>query len=282
MTLRANSSQLSAFAVFRRCDFSLLWLAQFISTMGSGLTAIAASILVYRITGAALSVGLMLMATALPSLFVGLAAGVFVDRWNRKLIMIITSLIQAALVAAIPIVLPLGIGWLYLLVAISILGMGLLASMLALAPSTAVAIAIEGAIGILNAPSYIGRSLLVQRHTPREMRGRVSSVFFVARDSAFLLGMAAAGLADLVDIRALLLVSAALLIGCGLLALALPGLSRPTAEWRLILMQIYCTIYAQKHRKLQTNQIVHRSVYSCRSRTEARTKARHTRWKEPR
>jgi MFS family permease len=84
MAMLARSSRPSAFAVFRRRNFTLLWIAQFISTMGSGLTSIAAAILVYRLTGSALSVGLMLMATALPSLFVGLIAGVFVDRGDRE------------------------------------------------------------------------------------------------------------------------------------------------------------------------------------------------------
>src|SRR5687768_2879033 len=116
MSMLASSSWPSTFAVFRRRNFTLLWIAQFISTMGSGLTAIAASILVYRVTGSALSVGMMLLATALPGLFVGLIAGVFVDRFDRKRIMIAASLICAALVAAIPFVLPLGIGWLYIVV----------------------------------------------------------------------------------------------------------------------------------------------------------------------
>ena len=66
----------SMFAVFRRRDFSLLWLAQLISTAGSSLTDLAAGIWVYRETESALAVGLTLMATAVPSLFVGLLAGV--------------------------------------------------------------------------------------------------------------------------------------------------------------------------------------------------------------
>ena len=68
MALAAHSSRPSAFAVFRRRDFTLLWLAQLISTMGGGLTMLAASILVYRLTGSASSVGLILLTTALPGL----------------------------------------------------------------------------------------------------------------------------------------------------------------------------------------------------------------------
>ena len=38
------------FAVFRKRDFALLWLAQLVSTAGSSLTDLAAGIWVYRET----------------------------------------------------------------------------------------------------------------------------------------------------------------------------------------------------------------------------------------
>ncbi|MEA2609284.1 MAG: hypothetical protein QOJ75_1527, partial [Chloroflexota bacterium] len=101
MTAAASPAP-SMFAVFHKRDFSLLWLAQLVSTVGSSLTDLAAGILVYRLTGSALSVGLMLMATAIPSLVVGLLAGVVVDRYDRKKIMIATDLVRAGLVASIP------------------------------------------------------------------------------------------------------------------------------------------------------------------------------------
>src|SRR5689334_1292186 len=82
MPATASPAKPSPFAVFRTRSFTLLWTGQLISMIGSGMTTIAASILVYRVTGAALSVGLMLMAAALPGLAVGLLAGVFVDRWD--------------------------------------------------------------------------------------------------------------------------------------------------------------------------------------------------------
>ncbi len=75
-------------AIFRNRNFALLWTAQFITTMGGGLTMIASSILVYRLTGSAFSVGLMMLSASLPGLFAGLIAGVFVDRFDRKKIMI--------------------------------------------------------------------------------------------------------------------------------------------------------------------------------------------------
>src|SRR5574341_1452843 len=105
MSTSATAS-LSPFAVFQNRNFSLLWTGQLVSTMGSALTSLAASIYVFRQTGSALSVGLMLMATAAPSLLVGLFAGVFVDRYDRKKIMIASDVLRAILIALIPLLVP--------------------------------------------------------------------------------------------------------------------------------------------------------------------------------
>jgi len=104
------------FAVFRNRDFRYLWSAQLVSTIGSSLTDLAAGILIFEKTGSALAVGLMLMATAIPSLFVGLLAGVFVDRFSRKKIMIASDLIRSLLVFSIPFLIQINIVLLYVVV----------------------------------------------------------------------------------------------------------------------------------------------------------------------
>ena len=85
-------------------------------------------------------------------------------------------------------------------------------------------------IGVLNAPSYLGRQLaLIQRTAPREIRGRVSSVFFVLRDTGFMgwdgirrLGPTCWTCASSFSLTALGL------LACGALALMLPGLGQRT------------------------------------------------------
>lgn len=109
----------SMFAVFKRRSFTLLWSAQLVSTIGDALTSLAAGIFVFRLTGSALSVGLILMATALPTLLCGLIAGVFVDRYDRKRIMWVSHLIRAAIVFSMPFLVEYNIVWLYVLVALS-------------------------------------------------------------------------------------------------------------------------------------------------------------------
>jgi CRP-like cAMP-binding protein len=408
----------SPYAVFRSRSFSLLWLGQFVSAAGSALSSLAAAILVFRLTGSALSVGLMLVTTALPSLALGLVAGVVVDRANRKRLMLAADLSRAVLVALIPLMVlgighfrvPGGIAWLYALtivagcctqffepafaavlpdlaaeedlaaanalmqissvgaeaigfagagliagvlpiqwafyldaltflvsaacvrlaalpgsaantdssgaaiwqnvragmrflfgsrvlralfavmvptalsfglynalllpfalralhatsfqfgvqeagesigfaagslllatlanrfresqlIAASFLGMALTTIVYARLISVPLAIGLVVATGFLNAPSYVGRSLLIQRQTPREMRGRVFSAFFVLRDLLFVAGMAAAGLADVLSVRLLVLASGLVLLVSGALCVVLPGLRQSAAEW---------------------------------------------------
>jgi len=64
------------------------------------------------------------------------------------------------------------------------------------------------------------------------MRGRVNSAFFVVRDVMFVMGMALAGLADVMNVRTLLIISSFALLFAGAVVLILPGLGQPAAEWK--------------------------------------------------
>jgi hypothetical protein len=116
--------------------------------------------------------------------------------------------------------------------AISFIGMGLIGLIYSGLESVPWAIALITFSGLFNAPSSIARRVVVQRHTPPEMRGRVSSAFFVARDVLFLIGMGAAGLADYMDVRLLYLISALMLVAAGTALLFLPELGQSRAQWR--------------------------------------------------
>jgi DHA3 family macrolide efflux protein-like MFS transporter len=164
----------SPFLVFRHRNFSLMWTGQLISTIGNALTSLAASILVYRQTnGSALSVGLMLMATAAPSLLVGLIAGVFVDRYDRKRIMLIADLLRAALVFLIPFIAFSNIVWLYLIVMLS------------------------SAIGQFFDPAY--ESILPEA-APDEELAAANSLMAISTFGSTAVGFAAAGLIARFDI----------------------------------------------------------------------------------
>ena len=411
MTAAALPAQPSPFAVLRKRAFVYIWSAQLVSTIGDALTSLAAGIIVYRLTGSALSVGLMLMATAVPALVFGLIAGVVVDRYNRKRIMVAADLLRACVVFTIPFLVHVHVIWLYVAVmvsasitqffapandsvlpeiateeelgaansimaiaqfgstavgfalagllassqsidtvfwidsgtfifsafmislvriaplvveelstvremirnlsygarfilrtpilrslntakapilicfglqnvlllpfAISALratefeygiqegltsvgfvvgsllmaklsdrlregqwlvlswtGMGLFGLLYALQSSVWAAIGLITLSGVLNAPSFVAGRLINQRHTPREMRGRVFSTSGVISTVLFLIGMGLAGLADVIDVRVVFVASSLVVVSAGLITAVLPGLGQPAAEWR--------------------------------------------------
>ncbi len=411
MTAAALPAQPSPFAVLRKRAFVYVWSAQLVSTIGDALTSLAAGIIVYRLTGSALSVGLMLMASAVPSLVFGLVAGVVVDRYDRKRIMIIADLLRAVVVFTIPFLVGIDIAWLYVAVVVSAsitqfyapasdsilpeiateeelgaansimaiaqfgstavgfalagllaasrsievvfwidsatflfsafmiglvriaplvvdemttlremirnlgfgakfilrtpilrslnivkspimvslglqnalllpfaitalqatefeygiqealtsvgfvagsllmarysdrlregqwlvlswVGMGCLMLLYALQSSVWLAIALIAVSGLVNAPSFVAARLVNQRHTPREMRGRVFSTAGVVSTVLFLVGMGLSGLADVIGVRTLFIALALVIVAAGVVTAFLPGLGQPAAEWR--------------------------------------------------
>ena len=110
--------------------------------------------------------------------------------------------------------------------------MGIAGVAYGLASNIWVAIGLVMLTGLFNAPTSIGRRLVIQRNTPREFRGRVNSAFFVTRDVVFLFGMGLAGLADVIPIRILVVGGSLILVLAGIWTTLLPGLGQPAAEWR--------------------------------------------------
>lgn len=82
-------------------DFRRLWSAQVVSDFGDSLTLFSLLFLVQRLTGNETAVATVLIATALPSLVVGLVAGVWVDRWNLKRVMVASDLVRVGLVLSL-------------------------------------------------------------------------------------------------------------------------------------------------------------------------------------
>lgn len=86
-------------AVFRQPDFRKLWLAQFVSIFGDFLALFGfISLITFRWHGNALQVTLVMVAYIVPMAIVGPLAGVFVDRWNVKRVMIASDLLRALLI----------------------------------------------------------------------------------------------------------------------------------------------------------------------------------------
>ncbi len=107
---------------------------------------------------------------------------------------------------------------------VGLIGMGVCGLAYAAATSVPVAILLVMFSGFFNSPTSVARSVLLQRNTPRELRGRVFSTYYVMRDVIFLFGMAGAGLADIINVRVMIAFASILLFGAAAYALVAPGL----------------------------------------------------------
>jgi MFS transporter, DHA3 family, macrolide efflux protein len=84
-------------------DFRTLWLAQFVSVFGDFLAVFGViSLITFRWHGTAAQVTYLLIAYMLPLAIVSPVAGVFVDRWRVKQVMITSDLIRGGLVLLLP------------------------------------------------------------------------------------------------------------------------------------------------------------------------------------
>src|SRR6185295_19732466 len=83
-------------------DFWKFWAGQTISNLGSSFTEFALPLLIFKLTGSALNLAISSATTFLPYLLFGLLIGAWVDRVNRKRLMIITDLLRALILASIP------------------------------------------------------------------------------------------------------------------------------------------------------------------------------------
>ena len=91
--------------LWRNRNFRLLFSAQIISLLGSGVTTVALALFVYQLTGGASATGIIgnaLMLRILAFLLFSQPAGVMADRLNRKKMLIAADLIRCLLLALFP------------------------------------------------------------------------------------------------------------------------------------------------------------------------------------
>jgi MFS family permease len=97
-------------------DFGLFWLGQTISNLGSSFTLFALPLLVFKLTGSPLNLGVAAAMEFVPYLLFGLVIGAWVDRVDRKRLMIATDVGRAAVIAVIPLLDATGqltVAWVY-------------------------------------------------------------------------------------------------------------------------------------------------------------------------
>jgi MFS family permease len=75
-------------------NFRLFFAGQSISLIGTWITRVATSWLVYRLTGSLLLLGVVGFCGQIPTLLLSPIAGVLTDRWNRHRILLVTQLLS--------------------------------------------------------------------------------------------------------------------------------------------------------------------------------------------
>jgi MFS family permease len=96
MEPRVSSGSSHAWRALRHRNFRLFFVGQSISLIGTWMTRIATSWLVYRLTGSALLLGTVSFAGQIPTFLFAPFAGVWVDRLDRRKVLVWTQTLSMA------------------------------------------------------------------------------------------------------------------------------------------------------------------------------------------
>lgn len=88
-------------SALRNRNFRALWVGQLISQIGDNFLIVTILFVISSLTGSPLALGVMAIVVTLPQLFLGLIGGVFVDRLDRKLVMIVSDILRGLAVLSL-------------------------------------------------------------------------------------------------------------------------------------------------------------------------------------
>ena len=149
--------------------FALVWFGQLVSLTGSGLTEFALGVWVFQRTGSPVQFALTILFVSLPRILLSPLAGTLVDRWDRRLAMLLSDLGSGLCTLAVALLLfanQLQVAHIYLLVAIS------------------------SAFGTFQRPAYAAATTLL---IPAQQYGRANGMVGLARSISSLVAPALAG-----------------------------------------------------------------------------------------
>jgi MFS family permease len=121
-----NNHKTGMLTVLKNRDFLALWLSQLVSKIGDNFAIVAALVVINELAAkAGLAVVVIAIAMTAPQLF-ALASGVFVDRFSRKTVMIVTDLLRAGIILVALLVQRPGQLYILYLTAFFLMGVGAL------------------------------------------------------------------------------------------------------------------------------------------------------------
>jgi MFS family permease len=113
-----DASWSHAARALRSRNYRLFFTGQSISLIGTWMTRLATSWLVYRLTSSALLLGIVGFAGQIPAFFLAPLAGVWIDRWDRHRVLVVTqilAMLQSLALAALALTGNINIGWVLVL-----------------------------------------------------------------------------------------------------------------------------------------------------------------------
>jgi MFS family permease len=90
----ASAPRVGLFRALRHRNYRLFFGGQTVSLIGTWITRIATSWLIYRLTGSVLLLGVVGFCGQIPTLILAPFSGVLVDRWNRHRILVATQVLS--------------------------------------------------------------------------------------------------------------------------------------------------------------------------------------------
>lgn len=108
VTQPAEGTSPSPSSLFRNRDYMILWSGQFVSVLGTGVNSLTMPLLILFLTHSPAQAGLAGFLVSLPYVIFSLPAGALVDRWNRKLVMIVCDSGRFLVLGSIPLAAFLG------------------------------------------------------------------------------------------------------------------------------------------------------------------------------
>jgi MFS family permease len=149
--------------LWRDREFLTFWAASAISDVGSQVSTLALPLIAALMLGATpWQMGLLSAASAAPVLIIGLLAGVWVDRWPRRPVMIGADVARAALLLVIPLASALGLLTIEILCAVALL---------------AGALAVVFDVAFLSfIPTLVGEGRLIEANSKLELTSSAAQV----------------------------------------------------------------------------------------------------------
>jgi MFS family permease len=186
-----------ALAVFRNGAFLRLWLSQAATQIGGNMVLYGLTVIVVNSTQSNTAVSLLILSFLVPAVAFSAVAGVYVDRIDRRLILIATNLLRGAAFVA-----------LYLV-----------------GPNLAVILLLNIAISTITVFFAPAEAAMIPRLLPRSQLLAANGIFTLTLNAAFALGFALLGplVVNIASPEAVILVVAALYFLAAVFCFTLPA-----------------------------------------------------------